>query len=1063
MKKIFLFCFMLFLTAVAFSQEKTIVKGTVRNAEQQPLAGVSVGVIGQNVGVTTDNEGRYTVQIPKPAGARLRFSFVGYTTFEIAANDAKALNVVLKEDDQNSLQEVAVVAFGTQKKSSLTGSVTTISAKDLKGPTSNLTTTLAGRIPGIIAFQRSGEPGQDNANFFVRGVGTFGAGKQDPLIYIDGIESTPTDLARLQPDNIDNFSLLKDAAATALYGSRGANGVLLLTTKMGTEGPTRINLRVENRISGNTKSYKLADNITYMRLANEAVSTRDPNGQTPYDGNKIDNTAAGRDPILYPNNDWVDLLIKDYTHNYAANLDVSGGNDKANFYVSLTYDENNGLLKESDFNNFNSNVKARSYSLLSNITIKLTKTTKALISARGVFDSNNSPVGGGSRIFTLASASNPVAFPAVYPQSYLPYLQHPLFGSALLPNSTNTLYLNPFAQSVSGFQQYNRSQLIPQITINQDLKEITPGLTARIMGFTQRDNNFTLIRRYSPFYYQARTLDGQTTLLQLNQTIPGLPQIGSVATEYLTYEPGDKNVSQTMYGEGVINYNRTFQEKHTIGGRLITTIRSSLTGNAATLQLSLPKRNLNFLGQVNYAYNDKYLVDFSFGYNGSERFAAGKRYGFFPAVSGAWIISKEKFLADSKVITNLKLRGSYGVIGNDQIGTDADRFFYLSEVNLNAGNGYVFGENYNYFRPGIQVNRFANPEISWERSKQINIGLETTLFKDFNFVIEAYRQNRTSVLLERTNIPSLIALQTVNSSGSLVYPRANIGSAKSQGIDFSFNYYKNFNKDYWMKLNANFTYAASKLLYNEEPNYPDDLQNLSKRNQSVNQLYGLIAERLFTDDTEVRNSPKQNFGEYKAGDIKYRDINGDGIISSKDVVPLGLPSAPEIIYGFGGSFGLKRFDFSFFFQGSARSSFFIDPSSRRDDSGNVLGIAPFATAGGSQSGLLDVIAKDHWSEDNRNSYAFWPRLSSEVVTNNIQPSSWWLRRGDFLRLKQVELGYNFSERLAKKIGLSSARLYVSALNIFSVSSFKIWEVEMAGNGLGYPLQRVYNFGLKLGI
>jgi TonB-linked SusC/RagA family outer membrane protein len=1064
MKKIFLFCFMLFLSAVAFSQDKTIVKGTVRNAEQQPLAGVSVGVIGQNVGTTTDNEGRFTIQIPKPAGARLRFSFVGYTTLEVAANDPKGFNIVLKDDDQNKLEEVAVVAFGTQKKSSLTGSVVTISAKDLKGPTSNLTTTLAGRVPGVIAYQRTGEPGQDNANFFVRGVGTFGTGKQDPLIYIDGIESTPTDLARINPDNIDNFSVLKDAAATALYGSRGSNGVMLLTTKLGAQGITRINARVENRLSTNTQNIKMADNITYMRLANEAVTTRDFQNQggvnPPYDPNKIDNTAAGKDPLLYPSNDWVDILTKKNTRNLAVNLDVSGGNEKAIYYVGLTYDENNGLLKESGSNNFKTNVRSRTYSLLSNITINFTKTTKALISVRGTFDDVTSPVGGGSRIFTLASQSNPVAFPAIYPQSFLPYAQHPLFGSALRPNSTTTLYTNPFAESVSGYQNFNRAQLIPQITINQNLEEITKGLTARVMAFTQRDADFTLVRQYSPFYYQARQVGGQTLLTSLNEPTPGQTtnQIGIPPTEYLTYFPSEKNVSTVVYGEAVINYLRTFNDNHSIGGRFITTMRNSLTGNASSLQLSLPKRNLNFLGQANYAYKDKYLVDFSFGYNGSERFSKEKRYGFFPSISAAWILTKEKFMEPlNKVITNLKLRGSYGLSGNDQIGRDVDRFFYLSEVQLNnIFNSATFGENYGYTRPGISTTRYANPDITFEKTKQLNLGLELSLFNDFNFVIEAYKKNTSSILLPRTNVPTTAGLQ------ALTY--ANVGEASSKGIDFSFNYYKNFSKDYWAKIYTTFTYAASKVLYNEEPNYPDNLKHLSRVGRSAGQLYGLVAERLFTDETEVRNSPRQNFGVYGAGDIKYRDINGDGIISLLDIVPIGLPKDPEIIYGFGGSFGIKQFDFSFFFQGSTRSSFFINPgSSRNDNTGNVEGIAPFVTFNGTESGLLDIIAQDHWSEDNRNAYAFWPRLSNQVVANNAVASSWWLRRGDFLRLKQVEMGYNFSEKLAKKVGLNNLRLYCSALNVFSISSFKLWEVEMAGNGLGYPLQRVYNLGIKVGI
>lgn len=1063
MKTLLMQFLLVFFAFHAFSQTKKMITGTVKNVQEEPLQGVTVVAVGQNRTVITNEKGAFTIEVllPPPthnnhANTKLRFSYIGFKPVEVGVADSTVVNIILTETDDNAIDEVAVIAFGKQKKTTLTGSVATISAKDLKGPTSNLTTTLAGRVPGIIAFQRSGEPGQDNANFFIRGVGTFGAGKQDPLIYIDGIESTPTDLARLQPDNIESFSVLKDAAATALYGSRGANGVLLIVTKIGTIGKTSINLRAENRLSGNTKIYKLADNITYMRLANEAVLTRDPLGAIQYDPNKIDNTAIGADPLLYPSNNWIDLLIKDYTHNFSSNVDVRGGNEKATFYVSLTYDENNGLLKETSFNNFNTNVKLRTYSLLSNIDIRFTKTTKALISVRGVFDSNNSPIGGGARIFTLASSSNPVAFPVVYPQSFLPYAQHPLFGSALAPNSTNALYINPFAQSVSGFQQYNRAQLIPQITINQDLNEITKGLSARVMAFTQRDADFTLTRRYSPFYYQARNVDGQTMLNLLNQTTPGQPQIGTAPTEYLTYEPGLKNVSTVIYGESVINYTRTFADKHTVGGRFITTIRSSLNGNAASLQLSLPKRNLNLMGQANYAYKDKYILDFSFGYNGSERFADGKRFGFFPAISGGWILTKEKFLANSKVINNLKLRASYGVIGNDQIGSDADRFFYLSEVNLNSGaNGYQFGENYGYNRPGISTSRYANSQISWERSKQTNIGLEATLFKDFNFTIEAYKQIRTSILLNRTNIPSLVGLQ--------VTPRANIGKASSQGVDFNFNYTRNFNSKYWAKINGNFTYATSKVIFNEQPTYPSSLKHLDIRGLPVNQIYGLVAERLFTDEVEVRNSPRQSFGQYGAGDIKYRDINGDGIISNLDKVPIGLPSGPEIIYGFGGSFGLNRFDVNFFFQGSTRSSFLINSGSGRSNSENVEGISPFVTVGGSQSGLLDIIAQDHWSEDNRNAYAFWPRLSTIAIDNNTQASSWWLRRGDFLRLKQIEIGYNFTDKLAKRIGLGNLRIYASALNIFTISSFKAWDIEMAGNGLGYPLQRVYNLGLKVGL
>lgn len=1054
MKIVLFLLFNIIFMVKIFPQESVKISGTVKNKQNEAIVGATVTAIGQNRSVITNSTGGFVIEVSNPKSARLRIHYLGYTQQEIEVAGTTLLDIVLQESEAREVDEVAVVAFGKAKKTSITGSVVSVSAKDLKGPTSNLTTTLAGKVPGIIAFQRSGEPGQDNANFFIRGVGSFGAGKQDPLIYIDGIESTPTDLARLNPDNIDNFSVLKDAAATALYGSRGANGVLLLTTKNGELGQTRINFRLENRLSGNTRSYKLADNITYMRLANEAVLTRDPLGEEPYLPSKIDNTIAGTDPYLYPSNNWMDLLVKDYTHNLAANVDVRGGNDKATFFVSLTYDENNGLLKEASLNNFKTNVKTRSYSLLSNISINFTKTTKAIISARGVFDSNNSPIGGGARIFTLANSANPVAFPILYPQSYLPYAQHPLFGSALTPNSTTTLYTNPFAQSVSGFQQYSRSQLIPKIEIFQNLEGITEGLTARVMAFTQRDADFVLARRYSPFYYQMRQIGEERMLMLLNQTTPGQPQVGQAPTEYLTYEPGAKNVSTIVYGEGVLDYRKTLHQKHTIGARVISTIRSSINGNATSLLLSLPKRNLNLMGQTSYTFKDKYTAEFSFGYNGSERFASGKRYGFFPAISGAWIISNEEFLKNSTVVNSLKLRGSYGVIGNDQIGEDGDRFFYLSEVNLNNGSrGYQFGENYEYSRPGINTLRYANSAISWEESQQSNIGLEATLFKDFSLTLEAYKQIRSSILLTRSNIPTTVGLQAA--------ARANIGKASSKGIDANISYTSYFGTDYWAKINGNFTYATSNLIFNEQPLYPDALAHLDRTGRSVKQYYGLIAERLFTDEVEVRNSPVQSFGQYGAGDIKYRDINGDGKISTLDMVPIGLPEVPEIIYGFGGSFGIKRLDVSLFFQGSGRSAFMINAGSGRNNNGDVLGISPFVAVGGSQSGLLDVIAQDHWSEDNRNAYAFWPKLSTEVITNNIQSSTWWLRRGDFLRLKQVELGYNFTEHIARKLGMSNLRVYMSALNLFTLSSFKIWDVEMAGNGLGYPLQRVYNFGVKV--
>ncbi|SEO07620.1 TonB-linked outer membrane protein, SusC/RagA family [Mucilaginibacter gossypiicola] len=1025
----------------AFDVNRHSVTGKVTDEKGQPLQGVSVILKGSKTGASTDNDGTYKISVPDKKDT-LVFKLLGYETQEIAVKEEAIINVQMVSKS-NSLNEVSiVVAYGTQKKTTLVGSVTSINPKELKGPSSNLTTMLAGRIPGVISYQRSGEPGADNAQFFVRGVGTFGAGKVDPLILIDGIESTSTDLARLQPDDIAGFSVLKDATASSLYGARGANGVIVVSTKTGTAGRTKFNVRLENSTSTNTQNFALADNVTYMNLANEAVLTRNPLGVLPYSQNKIDHTAAGDDLLLYPNNNWIDELIKNRTSNRRLNINATGGSEKARYYLAMTYNTDNGILKQNSLNNFNNNIKLQSYSLLSNVTLNLTKSTEALISLKGQFDDYNGPVGGGAAVFNNALYSNPVEFPAVYPASYLPYVHHPLFGNAIIPGGG--LYVNPYAQSLSGYQTTNTSTLTAQISLKQKMDAITPGLSARMMAYTTRYANFAVSRQYSPFYYTPNIQDGVFSGLSLlNDGNPGSP--GALPTEYLTYMPGANTVNSTIYGEAAINYARVFGEKHSVGGMLIGTIRNYLTGNATTLQLSLPSRNEGLSGRFTYGYDNRYLFEVDFGYNGSERFAANHRFGFFPSIGGGWIVSNEKFFKPLlSTINQLKFRFTYGLVGNDQIGNANDRFFYLSDVNINAAPNGGFGTNYNYSRPTVAINRYENKDITWEQSKQLNLGLDVIMFNDLTVTVDAYQQNRSNILMVRSTLPSSLGLQTTVSS--------NVAKASSKGIDLALDYHKSFNNSIWIQTRATMTYAKSKLLANEEPIYPANEKNLSQIGNSLGQIYGLVAERLFIDDKEVANSPAQGFGEYGAGDIKYRDINGDGKITNADFVPMGYPTTPEIIYGAGFSIGYKNFDISAFFQGSARSSFVI----------NTANTTPFYLNGGNQNGLLQVIADNHWSEDNRNSYAFWPRLSPTLSANNDQVSSWWLQNGAFLRLKSAEIGYNLPASVLRKIGLASGRLYVNGLNLLNFSSFKLWDPEMGTSGLGYPIQKVFNLGLSIG-
>ncbi len=661
-------------------------------------------------------------------------------------------------------------------------------------------------------------------------------------------------------------------------------------------------------------------------------------------------------------------------------------------------------------------------------------------------------------MFRNALWSNPVAFPDVFPPDLLPFIKHPLFGNAIIPGTGSSLFVNPYAESISGFQQKNTSTLTAQLSLKQNFDFITQGLSARVMAYTTRYADFSVSRRYSPFYYTPSILEGKFNgLILLNDNTSGSP--GVTPTEYLDYIPGEKKVNTTAYTEAAINYARTF-EKHSVGGMLIGTMRNYLTGNANNLQLSLPARNAGISGRFTYGFDSRYLAEFDFGYNGSERFAANHRYGFFPSIGAGWVVSNEKFFQPlTNLVSQLKFRFTYGLVGNDQIGRDEDRFFYLSDVNLNGSYSGRFGTDFIYGRPRVVVNRYENRDITWEQSQQTNVGMDLTLLNGLTVTVDAYKQHRTNILMTRSTIPTSMGLQAAIQS--------NVGKASSKGIDIALDYHKSFTNKFWIQSRGTFTYATSKLLVNEEPDYAQNLRHLSRVGHSLNQIYGLVAERLFIDDKDVVNSPLQGYGEYMAGDIKYRDIDGDGKITGNDVAPIGYPTTPEIVYGFGFSVGYKNFDISAFFQGSPRSSFVI----------NATKITPFYLVSGSsprtftddklregnQSGLLQVIADDHWSEDNRNSYAFWPRLSSTLVDNNTQSSTWWLQNGSFLRLKSTEIGYNVPNSFLNKLHLTNGRIYLNALNLFSINSFKLWDPEMGSSGLGYPVQKVFNAGIMIGL
>lgn len=1014
------------------------IRGTVTDSTGV-LSGVSITVKDQSsIGTSTDLKGRYILDVPND-DVILVFTIMGYETQEIPVRGQSVIDVEMAPSS-SQLEEAVVVAFGgTQTRAELVGSVTSVTPSDLKVPSSNLTTAFAGRIAGVVAFQRTGEPGADNADFFIRGITTFGS-NQNPLILIDNIELTATDLAQLQPDDIESFSVMKDAAATALYGARGANGVILVKTKGGQVGKITMSVRMEQSISAPTTNLKLADPITYMRLNNEALVTRNPFEQPLYSQEKINNTIPGSGSYIFPSTNWNEELLDDYTTTQRLNMNISGGSNLATYYITGAYTHDNGVLKTDNRNNFNSGISNDVFTLRSNVVIKPFNTMDITTRFNGTFTDYNGPMYTGSEMYSLIMRSNPVMFPAYYPlDEEHQFTQHIMFGNEL-STTGSSYYINPYAEMVKGYRERGRSNLSAQLQINQKLDFLTYGLSARGLINVLRIASHTIARNYTPFWYNLSSYD------RLRDTYSIYNLNAEEGKDYLEYDSNVGVPTSNLYFEGALNYNRVFGGKHAVGSLLVYQLRNNVSLAAGTVQESLPYRNVGVSGRVTYGYDSRYIAEFNFGYNGSERFHPDNQFGFFPSGGVAWNISNEPWFVNSRInntLSLLKLRASYGIVGNDNIGSG--RFLYLSEIDMDNTNiRQYFGLERGYSNDGISVERYSDPHIIWEKAKKANFAAEFEFQNGLNLIAEYYFENRSDILQARSNIPATMGLWAI--------PSANVGEATAHGIDGSLAYNRQFGNS-WLQLMGNFTFARSKYKVYDELYYDQEWW-LSRVGYSIGQTWGYIAERLFIDDNEVANSPAQ-FGNYAAGDIKYRDVNNDGVITALDRVPIGHPTTPEIIYGFGASYGYKNFDVSVFFQGLANESFWISYANTApffpNNSGSLIG----------NNQLAQFIADSHWNEDTRDVYAIWPRLSSSSISNNAQPNTWFMRDGSFLRLKSLELGYKLPTHLTQRIGLKQARIYFNGLNLFTWSKFDLWDVEQGASALNYPVQRVVNAGLHI--
>ena len=1006
------------------SQKKRLLQGLVKDEQGNPIIGASIQLKNTGTGVITDLDGLFQIQVTDKNSV-IVISYIGYVTQEISVGDRSSITVQLKEDTK-SLEEVVVTAFGaTQKKETMVGSIQQVRPAELKVPSSSLSTSFAGRMAGVIAIQRSGQPGADGADFWIRGKSTFGDAT-GVLIVLDGVEISSSDLNALDPEVIESFSILKDATATAMYGTRGANGVMIVTTKSGQDllKPI-INFRLETSMSQLTSVPEMVGGVDYMKLYNEALTTR---GITTglYDDTKIRATEQGLNPLVYPNVDWYNEMFNKNAFAQRFNFNIRGGKKAVTYFMSASVKHDAGNLKSlsKDYFSYNNNINVMRYDFVNNLSIKATNTTKISLGLNVSLRDWKGPSAGVDGIFSMSREASPVDFPIVYPARNDKEI-YTLWGG-MSGGIYNNGYRNPVAEYVVGYKKQFASTVNANIRLDQDLKMVTKGLKLHVLASFKNWSKTETTRKagYNQFEIdQYNEATGEYTLSRV-----GNEQKTALNTEGAA--TGDRRIFIQAY----LDYKRKFGV-HDVNAMLLYNQDQLDNNKPDNLLSSLPRRKQGIAARLSYAYDDRYLAEVNFGYNGSENFAKNNRFGFFPSIALGYNISQEKFWEPiSNVISHFKLRGSYGLVGNDGIN---ERYAYLEDIVLSSDKWkYTTGVNQNFNLQGPVWNRYYNPNLTWEVGKKLNVGFDMQLFHQVNLNFDVFKEIRSKIYMQKVNtLPDFIG-----TGETKIYE--NSGKMKNVGFDIALDYNKQITKDFFLSFKGTLTYAHNTILERDEPPfqlYP----NLSSVGYSRGQHLVYVADGLFRDQADVDSHAEQTLGYIpQPGDIKYvdqPDANGncDGIINTNDRVYMGYPEDPEIVYGFGPSMKYKNWDFSFFFQGAARTSILMS------------GFHPFGK--NATRGVMKFIADDYWSESNPNPNAAYPRLTRDTNANNTVNSSYWLRNGAFLKLKNAEIGYTFK----------MFRAYLNGSNLLTFSPFKHWDPEMGGgSGMKYPTQRVFNIGIQ---
>ena len=995
----------------------------------EPIIGAAIMLKGTKTGTVTDIDGKFEIYANQ--GDFLEISFLGYASKSVKVDKTTILTITLAESAKK-LDDVVITAFGTgQKKVTVTGSIQTVRPSELKMPGSNLSSAFAGRIAGVTSFQRSGEPGHDASNFYIRGIATT-SGVTSPLIILDGVEASQGDLNALDPEVIGEFSVLKDASSTAMYGSRGANGVIIVTTKRGSdlERPV-IGVRLENWVNTPVQVPKIANAETYMRMYNEAV-TNQGTGALLYTEDFINGVREGKDPYIYPNVDWYKEIFKEATWNQRANMNIRGGTSKITYFLNMNVTHEEGMLRgrSKDFFSYDNNINLMKYAFQNNVDFHLSPSAKialhlnaSMVDSRGPITASNG-TGGIGEMFNAIMNTNPVDFPIMFPKGNDQWIH---WGGK---QSGSTNPTNPLALATTGYNDNFQSTVIANLSYDQKLDFITKGLKFNAMVSFK---NWTSSTKFRYQDYNKYRLD---TKPQNEDGTYNQKPIGGDPTKHNLGTGGSSNGDRTFYFQTSLDWNRKFG-RHSVGALAIYNQREyNINIYGTDLISSLPQRRQNIAGRLTYDYDHRYMLEFNAALNGTENFAAGHRFGFFPALSAGWAVSEEPFWKSLKnSISLLKLRASYGTVGNDQIG--GSRFIYRPIVRLNGSGTYKTGFDGGYeSHNGPTFNRLENLGITWEVATKFNAGIDLKLFKDFSINADVFREVRSNIFQRRESIPSYLGADGVDIYG-------NFSKMENKGLEMTLEYNKQVNKDLYVQARGTFNYAHNTILEKDEA--PGTRPALSAIGKSANTYFGYVSKGLYIDEADIAHNPKSTINNIAVapGDIKYidqpdKDGKYDGIINEDDRIAMGWPKVPEIQYGLLLTAKYKKFDFSMQWFGQTHASLMMK------------GLEPFGTQ--LNRNVLQWVADNYWTKNRQNPDALYPRLTQYNNNHNTAASSHWLRDASFLKLRSVEVGFNYK----------LARFYLNATNLLTIAPFKLWDPEMGeGRGMSYPLQRSFNLGVQL--